>query len=340
MSSVGQARGHTARREKRLKSERILVCSRYVVLNYKHYRRVPEGYLGISHMNHINPRTDREILTRETYVTDEHLAVRYRTHELYSRPQIDFHQWVLDAIDWQGDEWVLDAGAGPGNYCEAVNARIPDGRLVVGDLSLGMARQAQHEAECGVLNFDAQELPFPDGLFDVVLANHMLYHVPDIDQALHELRRVLRPDGLLVASTNSTGHHLTEFDTLARRACTLLGYPKQKFKAPHTAFSLENGGLIMSRHFRAVARYDLPSAFHFNEVEPVLAYIDSTRTLHVFDLPDEVAWDDFMEVMRKQITRLIRAFGELQVQKLAGVLIATNAGGFANDYLTMLDGES
>lgn len=291
-------------------------------------------------MNHIDPRTDRDILTRETYVTDEHLAIRYRTHELYSRPQVDFHDWVLDSIRWLGDEWVLDVGAGPGNYCDAIQARIPNGQLVMGDLSFGMAQQAQEMASCSVLTFDAQDLPFPDGMFDVVLANHMLYHVPDIDRALLELRRVLRPGGCLVASTNSTGHHLTEFDTLARRACTLLGYPKQKFKAPHTAFSLENGGTILARHFRAVARYDLPSAFHFNEVEPVLAYIDSTRTLHVFDLPEEVAWDEFMDVMRKQVTRLIRAFGELQVQKLAGVLIATDAGGFATDYLRTLDDEA
>ena len=94
---------------------------------------------------------------------------------------------------------------------------------------------------------------------------------------------------------------------------------------------------MIARHFRAVARYDHPGSFRFNEIDPVLAYIDSTRTLHVFELPEEVEWDEFMNVMRKQITRLIRAFGELQVQKLAGVLVGTNAGGFAANYLTMFD---
>ncbi len=284
-----------------------------------------------------DPRTDRDILTKETYVTDKHLAIRYQTHERYSFPKVDFHQWVLNAIEWRGDEWVLDVGAGPGNYAEQIRQRIPDGRLVSGDLSFGMARQAVRETGIEALNFDAQCLPFPDHTFDVVLANHMLYHVPDIDQALAEMRRVLHPDGCLIASTNSAIHHLTEFDTLARRACTLLGYPKQKFKAPHSAFSLESGGAVIARYFRAVARYDHPGSFKFNEVDPVLAYIDSTRTLHVFDLPEEVAWDEFMDVMRKQITRLIRAFGELQVQKLAGVLVATNAGGFATEYLSLFD---
>jgi SAM-dependent methyltransferase len=330
-------RGHSGNRENDPKKQVALVCSCDVVLNYRKHLRATLGIRETANMTPMDPRTDREILTKETYVTDEHLAIRYQTHERYSFPKADFHQWVLDSIRWRGNEWVLDVGAGPGNYAEIVRQRIPDGRLVVGDLSFGMARQAALEAGGEVLSFDAQGLPFPDGVFDVVLANHMLYHVPDIDQALAEMRRVLRPDGCIVAATNSAIHHLTEFDTLARRACTLLGYPKQKFKMPHSAFSLENGASMLAHYFRAVARYDHPGSFRFTEIDPVLAYIDSTRTLHVFELPVEVEWDEFMDVMRKQVTRLIRAFGELQVQKLAGVLIATNAGGFAADYLELFD---
>jgi hypothetical protein len=130
---------------------------------------------------------------------------------------------------------------------------------------------------------------------------------------------------------------MPEFDTLARRACTLLGYPKMRFKPAHIKFSLENGPVLLAQHFRAVARYDLPSAFHFTEVEPVMAYLNSLQPLRSFELPSAVSWADFMDVMEKQITRLIRHFGELQVHKLAGVLVGTNGGGFATDYLRRLD---
>jgi hypothetical protein len=106
----------------------------------------------------------------------------------------------------------------------------------------------------------------------------------------------------------------------------------------HSAFSLENGPVLLARNFRAVARYDIPSALRFPEVAPVMDYINSTQALRESQLPPGVSWDEFMGVMEKQITRLIRHFGELQVQKLAGVLVGTNGGGFAEDYLRRLDG--
>ncbi|MBN1680858.1 MAG: methyltransferase domain-containing protein [Anaerolineae bacterium] len=291
-------------------------------------------------MTNSNPFTDRDLLTQQAYATDEHLGVRYRTHELYSYPKIDFAKWVVDLLPWRGDEQVLDIGSGPGSYFQYVKEHTPDGWLVAGDLSFGMAvraRQSSCVAHVPVLNLDAQQLPFEDNSFDVVLANHMLFHVPDIDQTLREIRRVLRDSGCLVATTNSEST-MPEFDTLTRRACTLLGYSMQEFKPVHHRFTLENAPILLGRYFRAVARHDLPSEFHFPEPEPVLTYLNSGRATREAQLPDGVAWDSFMEIMDNQVKRLIRHFGELQVHKLAGVLVATNGGGFAETYLKYLNG--
>jgi len=285
-----------------------------------------------------DPRTDPKTLTSQAYATDEHLAVRYRTHERYSRPAIDFQQWVLDTVAWSGDEWVLDIGCGPGLYFQGVAERAPRGRHIAGDLSLGMARQARQNPAAGtfaVINLDAQHLPFADATFDIVLANHMLYHIAGLPGALTEIRRVLRPDGLLIAGTNSQDN-LPELDTLARRAFALLGHPRAAAR-PTGAFSLEHGPVLLGHRFRAVARYDLPGAFHFPEVDPVLDYLNSTRSLREPQLPEGVTWPEFISMMEKQITRLIRHFGELKVSKLAGVVVATDGGGFARGYLTRLD---
>ncbi|MBN1965520.1 MAG: class I SAM-dependent methyltransferase [Anaerolineae bacterium] len=288
-------------------------------------------------MTDSNSPMERDPLIKKAYATDEYLSVRYRTHELYSQPKMDFRQWVVDTFPWRGDEWVLDIGAGPGSYFGPVQERIPHGRHVAGDLSFGMARQARTHpgaARIQVLNLDAQSLPFPAQTFDVVMANHMLYHIPDIHRALSEIRRVLREDGCLVAAANSQ-NTMPEFETLVRRACTLLGFPAQDVTIGR-GFALENGPILLARYFEAVARYDLPSALHFPEVGPVMEYLNSLRPLREPQLPEGVAWDAFVEVMEKQIERLITHFGELEVHKLGGALIATNGGGFAREYLDSL----
>lgn len=290
-------------------------------------------------MTDTNASPDPDVLAQSAYATEEQLAIRIRTHKEYTHPRIDFPEWVLDKLAWRGDEQVLDIGTGTGNYHALVHERAPQGRLIGGDLSFRMLEEARAlagEPAADVVLLDAQQLPFPDDAFDVVLANHMLYHVPDIPATLNEIKRVLRPDGCLLSATNSAAT-MEEFDTLARRACTLLGYPRQQFHHPHNRFTLENGARQLARHFQAVARYDVPSALHFPEVDPAVAYLDSTRNMLAPELPEAVDWDEFMDVIEKQIERLIRRDGELRVRKLAGVLIATQSGGFAREYLARLN---
>lgn len=288
-----------------------------------------------------SPGTNRDLLTQQAYADDAKLNIRRRTHELYTVPRIDFGQWVVDRIAWRGDERVLDVGAGPGSYFEPVKRRIPEGVHVAGDLSFGMLRrQRQNDYAAGshLANIDVQTLPYGDDSFDVVLANHMLYHVPDLDLAVQEIKRVLKPDGLLIAATNSV-QNMPEFNTLYRRALLLLTnfeYQSEVLRSDAHRFSLEDGIMRLSRHFYAVARYDLPSALVFSEPDPVIAYFESTRDLQEATLPEGITWEAFIDVMRQQVTRLIDHSGQLVVKKLSGVIVATNEGGFAAEYVRAL----
>ena len=280
-----------------------------------------------------HPATNRNILTRKAYATDQSLSVRQRIHDEFSVPRINFPEWVLDRLNWRGDEHVLDIGSGPGTYHDAIRARIPRGRLVMGDLSLGMARKAALHPWARALNTDAQALPFARRSFDVVLANHVLYHVPDIDRALVEIRRVLRPTGCLLAATNSQ-FNMPELEQIIRRTFGLLGARNldlEGMKPPQ--FYLEDGAVKVGRHFFAAARYDLPGAFIFPTADPVIAYVDSTRSLRESQLPRGIDWEDFMSVLGDQLQRIIAHLGEFVVSKLSGVIVGTDAGGFASGYV-------
>jgi SAM-dependent methyltransferase len=99
---------------------------------------------------------------------------------------------------------VADVGCGNGVYLQRLRRRRGNPIVVGFDLSAGMARAASVHAPTAVA--DAQALPLRDGSVDVVLCLHMLYHVPDIALAVRELRRVLRPGGLALITTNGAGH--------------------------------------------------------------------------------------------------------------------------------------
>lgn len=272
------------------------------------------------------------------YRTEDELAVRQRIHDQYSFPRINFMDWVLSRVQWRGDEYVLDVGSGRGAYFEPVQMRIPRGELVAGDLSLGMARRAAaHPASGQVLNFDAQHLPFPKHTFDVVLANHVLFHVPNVHNALREIHRVLKPNGVLLAATNSRDN-LPELDILIRRIFGLLGV---RLKAANVAevtshFALEDAPRLAARHFFAVARHDLPSVFIFPSAQPLIEYVSSTRALREPTLPHGLKWEDFINVLADQVERIISVYGEIVISKLSGVIVATDGGDFSREYVQKL----
>lgn len=281
----------------------------------------------------MNPATDPETLRQTVYATDEHLNIRVATHEKYSVPSTDFRQWVLDRYDWRGDEQVLDLGCGPGSYAGALHDHAPNATYCGLDFSYGML--VRHPYPQRIAQADAQALPFPDDNFDVVMANHMLYHVPNIEQAILEIRRVLRPEGTLIAATNSI-NTMPQFYELYKRAIMVLTAPGKQATVPLPAshmFSLESGTRQLARHFFAVARYDLPGAFIFTELDPVMTYLESARSLREPQLPPGVAWDAVMLIVREQIKNQLTYMGELVIHKLSGVLIASDSGSFISSYV-------
>lgn len=281
------------------------------------------------------PPVDPEVIRRQ-YQTKKHLRARQDIHDTYTIPKQNYAHWILSKVNWRGDEVVLDAGCGTGHYANALSQMYPGIRYYGSDLSLGIL--AEHPTRGHACQCDVTSLAYPDNSFDVVMAHHMLYHVPDIDAAVQELRRVLRPGGILMAATSSI-HTMPELQLLLRRAITMLSDgPPTALSVPGTIselFALENGLRLLSRHFYAVVRYDLPNALIFPTVAPALDYMDSVRDIYEAQLPDDVAWDDMIAIMQQQFDLLIERLGHLQINKLSGVLVASDDGGFIQPFVEM-----
>ena len=271
---------------------------------------------------------------RRYYATDENLRIEDETHAKYAVPRFDFVNWTLNTLAWQTDEVVLDLGCGKGNHYSQLIERAPDVTYYALDLSPYML--LKHPAKNDRLALgDALQLPYADDTFDVVMANHVLYHLNDVDLGLDEIKRVLKPGGKMLATTNSI-HNLPEVQVLFRRAIVLLsanGAHVHPPTLPSDSFALENGTRILSRHFYAVVRHDLPGQLIFDDIDPALDYLDSMRDLRQHSLPEDVDWDDMMLIMRQQITQLIQLMGKLELNVVSGALLASDSGGFINEFV-------
>jgi SAM-dependent methyltransferase len=206
--------------------------------------------------------TDRAALRERFYAGPDKLAARQRLWA--SRTGESFIAAALDLAELTGDEAILDAGCGNGVYETELRRRRHRGRVVALDLSLGMRPTVVG---------DIANLPFPDQAFDIVLAMHMLYHVPSIPKAVAELRRVLKHGGTLLAATN--GHrHVQEIHRLVDHAAeAVAGRPRTRRQL---SFTLENGAAQLEAAFADVRRIELPKAVPVTK-EVVVDYIASVE---------------------------------------------------------------
>lgn len=120
----------------------------------------------------------------------------------YERKRHHGYHAMLDELELgivrglAGGKEVLEVGCGTGLIMRGLDGRAK--RLVGVDISPGMLAEARRRG-FDVFEGQAEKLPFADESFDLAYSFKVLAHVPDIELALREMTRVLRPGGHLVA---------------------------------------------------------------------------------------------------------------------------------------------
>jgi ubiquinone/menaquinone biosynthesis C-methylase UbiE len=263
---------------------------------------------------------DKQYLATQQYRDASNLNARGALHARFGTNHYPWFRWVFDQMLSVAPDSarVLEVGAGPAGLWRENLDRLPtDWQVTLTDLSAGMVAEQRAALSAPAFDFavaDVEALPFADATFDLAIANHMLYHVPDRPKALGELRRVLRSGGALIAATNGA-HNMSELDSLIRAVAPDAATTEWKASFRHP-FTLENGGEQLAHFFDSIEVRHYEDGLAVTEVEPLVAYIRSIDAPG-FREPEVIA--AFTERVRDLLTQNDSVF---HITKRVGLIVA------------------
>lgn len=263
----------------------------------------------------MNTLSDRDYLKHQQYHDSGNLDARIQLHQRFSTNPAVYFEWMYDHLHIQPGMSILEVGCGSGELWRTNRKRLPEPlKITLLDLSQGMTVNARsnlqndHRFVYGAA--DVQHLPFADGQFQCGIANYMLYHVPDISLAVHELRRVLAPGAVLCAATNSL-EHMQELYALMNRFGLKVS-PKYDFTA---RYGLENAAGILGEYFDRVDVVPYIDSLFVTDPAALMAYIRSMNGIWDFEPEAEVE-------MGKWLVAEIKAKGGFRIRKASGLVLA------------------
>ena len=254
-------------------------------------------------MNPLNNATD----VRQQYATAANLRTRISIHDKYSTNPEGFGNWIFSHYPLVAGMRVLELGCGTGDMWLGKERQIGVlEKLVLSDLSAGMVETAtRHVGEHPHIEYrviDIQDIPFPSGSFDVVIANMMLYHVPDIRKALREVRRVLKQGGFFCCATYGE-HGIVEYISGLLSACGVTDTTNKNF-------TLQNGYPILRQVFSEVQKYTYSDALAVTDINDMIAYIRSMSAMTgLHTVPDSVLREVLTAHMADGVLHVPKEYG-------------------------------
>lgn len=293
-------------------SIRLLGIVNKTIIRYLKYNTLTESWY-ILLMTSTNYSTNQIHLLAKQYSNDKNLVNRMALHERYNKNSNDWFPWIYSHFFMPDNGNLLELGSGTAELWKTVFSKLSNGwNITLSDFSEGMLDSAK--ANLGSMQnhfsfevIDAQDIPKDDRSVNAVVANHMLYHVPDKDKAIAEIRRILKKDGCFFGTTIGETH-MHELITLVNK------YRENKNAGFSYSFTIENGKEYLEKQFEFVHLSQKPAELLVDDVKPLLAYVMSSENFK----PDDDKLEDFI----KEASDHIIEHGHFTITPSNGLFIA------------------
>ncbi|MGG7056981.1 class I SAM-dependent methyltransferase [Clostridium tertium] len=251
---------------------------------------------------------------KDQYSDDKNLAIRTKLHLKYSTNKQGFAPWLFDKYEFLENFNILELGCGNGAQWENRIEDLPKScSLTLSDFSEGMVdivrKNYSKYNNVSFQQIDIQDINFPNETFDIIIANHMLYHIPDLQKALYEVKRVLKTGGKFYSTTNGNGGMRTFLHNALKHVDPDTNAFTQEF-----SFNLQNGYEILSNNFSKVKRIDFEDSLSITETQDLIDWMKSTISIASYSEKDiDRLFDYFEEIRKKQ--------GVINIEKECGLFI-------------------
>ena len=226
------------------------------------------------------------------YKNPDKLNIRIRLHQLYSTNKEGFNNWIVNHYDIKKKSSILLQDCKEVYFTDLFEGMIKEAKTNIGEHS---------NIHYTVVN--AEELPYEDERFDIVIANMMLYHIPNLDKALSEIRRVLKKNGIFYSATygeNGVESFINQMLSI-------------QTERQHT-FTLQNGKGILEDWFSDVEKLEYDDKLLISNYSDLVEYIQSFKEMN-----------DWQNYSKEELYRLISDYekqGVIEIPKEYGMFVS------------------
>lgn len=248
------------------------------------------------------------------YMNSSNISARIMLHKEYAHNIKGWFEWVYEQCGIKAGEDILELGCGSGALWGRNIDRLPQVKIMLTDISGGMIKDVSKnlgmDKHFEYQIMDAHHINAEDGRYDMVIANHLLFYLDDLDKALKEIRRVLKPGGKLICSTYGR-EHMKEINELVKEFDNRIVLSADNL---YEVFGKENGKKILKKHFGEIEWRQYEDYLNVDSADALVSYILSchgNQNMYIVD-----RYKDFRSFVKKRTDK------GFHITKDAGLFVA------------------